>query len=235
MATFVLVHGSFCGGWVWQKLTPLLRAAGHEVYTLTLTGLSDRAHLLECGVNLTTHVRDVASLIEYEDLSDVILVGNSYAGMVITGVAATLPERLRLLVFLDAYLPDAGQTELDLWPEEMRVAILAEKGADRELRPPPPAAWFGVTDPDMADWLSARLSPQPMATYTEPVPDVNAESGALPSVYVHCTGGPTTTLFATFAAKARSKGWPVHELATGHLAMLTAPGPLAEVLLKFTM
>ncbi|MGE5224124.1 MAG: alpha/beta fold hydrolase, partial [Omnitrophica WOR_2 bacterium] len=111
MATFVLVHGSNGGGWIWQKLAPLLRSSGQEVYTPTLTGLSDRSHLLNCSVNLTTHVTDVANLLCYEDLTDVILVGNSYAGMVITGAAEKVPERLRLLVYLDAYIPDDGQSE----------------------------------------------------------------------------------------------------------------------------
>ena len=110
MTTFVLVHGSFGGGWVWQKVTPFLRRGGYEVYTPRLTGLSDRSHLLDCGVNLTTHITDVASLLFYEDLSDVVLVGHSYAGMVITGVAANVPERLKLLVYLDAYLPSDGHT-----------------------------------------------------------------------------------------------------------------------------
>src|SRR5512137_933571 len=101
MATFVLVHGTGCGSWVWWKLTPLLRAAGHEVYTPTLTGVGDRSHLLACGVDLTTHITDVSSLLSYEDLTDVVLLGHSYAGMVITGVAALVPERIRLLVYLD--------------------------------------------------------------------------------------------------------------------------------------
>lgn len=122
MSTFVLVHGSYDGSWVWQRVTPLLRAAGHTVFAPGLTGLADRAHLLHCDVNLTTHITDVASLLFYEDLTDVVLVGNSYGGMVIAGVAATTPERLRTLVYLDAYPPDDGQCELDLWPEEMRAA-----------------------------------------------------------------------------------------------------------------
>src|SRR5947208_6414024 len=121
MATFVLVHGTGHGGWCWQKMVPLVRTAEHEVYTPTLSGVSDRSHLLDCGVDLTTHITDVASLLFYEDLSDVILVGHSYAGMVITGVAAKAPERLKQLVYLDAYLPDDGQSELDLWPAEMRA------------------------------------------------------------------------------------------------------------------
>lgn len=234
MATFVLVHGSSGGGWVWQKLGPLLRAAGHEVYAPTLTGLSDRSHLLPCGVNLTTHITDVANLLVYEDLSEVALVGNSYGGMVITGVAARVPERLKLLVYLDAYLPADGQSEFDLLPAEMRSARQADADANGGVIPPPPPAIFGVTDPALADWVTARSTPQPLATYTEPVPDGNAESARVSRVYIRCTGNPVTTpdLFAPAAAKARASGWQTHELAAGHLAMLTAPRELASLLLE---
>lgn len=229
--TFVLVHGSHDGGWIWQKLAPLLRAAGHAVYTPTLTGLSDRSHLLECGVNLTTHITDVSNLLFYEDLSDVALVGNSYAGMVITGVAARLPERLKLLVYLDAYLPDDGQSELDLWPAEMRAAIEAE-AATSGLRQAPPPALFGVTDPAMAEWLAVRMTPQPLATYTEPVSTGETGSAAFRRVYIHCTEGEVTApVFAPFAAKARAHGWEVRELAATHIAMLTAPHEVAQLLL----
>jgi pimeloyl-ACP methyl ester carboxylesterase len=114
MATFVLVHGTGHGGWCWQKVAPILRDAGSEVYAQTLTGVGDRSHLLECGVDLTTHITDVASLLFYEDLSDVVLVGHSYSGMVITGVAAAVPERLKQLIYLDAYVPDEGESEVDL-------------------------------------------------------------------------------------------------------------------------
>lgn len=229
--TFVLIHGSNDGGWIWQKLAPFLRTAGHAVYAPTLTGLSDRSHLLDCGVNLTTHITDVANLLFYEDLSDVALVGNSYAGMVITGVAARVPERLKLVVYLDAYLPDDGQSELDLWPAEMRAAVEAE-AATSGLRQPPPPALFGVTDPAMADWLTARMTPQPLATYTEPVSTGGAGSAALRRVYIHCTEGAVTTpIFTPFAAKARARGWEVRELAANHIAMLTAPHEVARLLL----
>ena len=232
MATFVMVHGTGGGGWIWQKLTPLIRAAGHEVYTPTLTGVGDRSHLLNCGVNLTTHITDVASLLLYEDLSDVVLVGHSYAGMVITGVAAKVPERLRLLVYLDAYVPDEGQTESDLWPADMRASILADEAAGRGLREPPPLDFLGITDPEMAAWVKARMTPHPIATYTEPVPISSAKGAALPRTFIHCTNGPTTRVFAPFAAKARAAGWEVYELATGHCAMLTMPYEVAEILLK---
>lgn len=236
MANFVLVHGSNGGGWVWQKVAPLLRVAGHEVYAPTLTGLSDRSHLLECGVNLTTHIADVVNLLIYEDLSDVILVGNSYAGMVITGVAAKAPERLKLLVYLDAYLPDNGQSEADLWPPERRALAQAAEDATRGLAQPPPPALFGVTDPALADWITARSTPHPTATYTEPVPAGNSRSAALPRVFIHCTANPRTTpdVFGPFAAKARAQGWEVREIAAGHLAMLTAPQEVAGMLRELT-
>lgn len=211
-----------------------MRAGGCEVYTPALTGLSDRSHLLDCGVDLNTHITDVASLLFYEDLSEVVLVGHSYGGMVITGVAAQVPERLRRLVYLDAYVPADGQSESDLWPAEMRAAIQADKAASRGLRQPPPPAILGISDPALADWVKARWTPQPLTTYTQPVPRGNAKSAALPRVYIHCTGGPTTTspVFAPFAAKARANGWEVHELAAGHMAMLTAPRDVAELLLQ---
>lgn len=232
MSTFVLVHGSNGGGWVWKKLTPLLRAAGHDVYAPTLTGLSDRSHLLHCEVDLTTHITDVTNLVAYEDLADVILVGNSYGGMVITGVAAMAPERLKLLVYLDAYVPEDGQSEADLWPPERR-AMAEEAEAEAEgLAQPPPLAIFGVNDPELVDWINERVSPQPVSTYIEPVPPGNVKSEVLPRVFIHCTGNPSTTpdVFGPFAVKARDKGWDVYEIATGHLAMLTAPKELSELL-----
>jgi pimeloyl-ACP methyl ester carboxylesterase len=234
VATFILVHGTGCGGWVWQKLAPLLRGKGHEVFAPTLTGLSDRNHLLNCGVNLTTHITDIVNLILYEDLSDVILVGNSYAGMVITGVAAKIPERLKLLVYLDAYLPDNGQSEADLLPSEMLAARQADEVEHHGLIQPPPPAIFGVTDPILENWVKARMTPQPIDTYTEPVPTGDARSAAIPAVFIHCTGNPDTTpdLFAPSAAKARARGWQVNELKAGHLAMLTAPQQLATILLQ---
>ncbi len=232
MATFVLVHGTGCGSWIWQKTTSLLRAAGHEVYAPTLSGVGDRSHLVNCGVDLTTHISDVASLLRYEDLSDVVLVGHSYAGMVITGVAASVPERLRLLVYLDAYVPEGGQTEAELWPAEMREAIQADEAAGRGLREPPSPEFLDIADPKMAAWVKARVTPHPLATYTEPVPAGSARSAALPRAFIHCTAGPTTPVFAPFAAKARAEGWKWYELATGHCAMLTMPTEVMELLLQ---
>jgi pimeloyl-ACP methyl ester carboxylesterase len=119
-ATFVLVHPAWFGGWCWKKITPLLRARGYEVFTPTLTGLGERAHLARPEIGLNIHIEDVANLLKYEDLSDVILVGNSSAGMVITGVADQAPERIAHIVYLDAFVPQDGQTMLDLIPPDRR-------------------------------------------------------------------------------------------------------------------
>jgi pimeloyl-ACP methyl ester carboxylesterase len=234
MAVFVLVHGSHDGGWVWQKVALLLRASGQVVYTPTLTGMADRSHLVNCSVNLSTHILDVTNLLFYEDLTDVILVGNSYAGMVITGVAAKMPERLRLLVYLDAYVPDEGQSEADLWPADMRASREADAAAHGGVTQAPPPAVFGVTDPILSEWINARETPHPFATYTEPVPRGNERSAALPRVFIRCTRNPAAVqeVFAPFAVKAKAQGWEAREIPADHIAMLTAPGSVAEIFLE---
>jgi len=146
-------------------------------------------------------------------------------------VAAVVPERLASVVYLDAYVPDDGQSAVDLWPPERR-AFAAEAESEGVARPPSPAL-FGVTDPAWAAWIEARMTPHPVGTYREPVPPGNARSRALPRVFVHCSGNPPATpdVFGPSAAKARGLGWEVHDLPAGHLAMLTAPESVAKLLL----
>src|SRR5690348_13524991 len=123
MANIVLVHGGWIGGWCWQRVTPLLVAARHRVYTPTLTGLGERAHLLTQEIDLSTHIQDVVGLIECEELENVVLVGQSYAGMVITGVADRMAARLSRLVYLDAFVPQDGQCLADLVPAEVMANL----------------------------------------------------------------------------------------------------------------
>ena len=177
--TYVLIHPAWFGGWCWKKLTPLLRAQGHEVFTPTLTGLGERAHLARPEIGLEIHVRDITNVIEYEDLRNVILVGNSSGGMVITGVADHMPERIAHLVFLDAFVPTDGQSMLDVIPPDRRPALEAfvQKEGDGWLLPrfaPPP--WeklvietWQVTEKADLDWILPRLCPTPFGHFKEPV------------------------------------------------------------------
>lgn len=233
-ATFVLVHGGWHGGWCWQYVAPLLRAAGHDVLTPDLTGLGDRAHLLDPRVDLDTHVRDIVDILTSEDLRDVILVGHSYGGMVIAGAADHASDRLAHLVFLDAFVPEDGQSLFDLLRPERRD--LYRQGARTQGEgwrvPAPPPQALGITGEVQARWLAAMLTPQPLRTFEQPVRLTNPMGAAFYRTYIHCTSGPLVPSFAPFAARAQVEpGWRYHELATGHDAMLTAPEELAEVLL----
>jgi pimeloyl-ACP methyl ester carboxylesterase len=231
MSTFVLVHGAWHGGWVWQRVAPLLRAAGHEVHTPTLTGVSDRAHLLSPSVGLGTHVQDVVALIEAYDADDVVLVGHSYGGQVVTGVADRIPDRLSLRVYLDAFVGDDGEAAIDLQP-----ATVA--GHYRESVAGPGFGWLipvrslqvlGVTEQSDVDWLSAGLTPHPWLTYTEPL-RLTGAADRVPAAFVECTDW--MRVFQAHAERAAARGWPVRTVATGHEAMVTAPKELADVLLE---
>ncbi|TDE25103.1 alpha/beta fold hydrolase [Nonomuraea mesophila] len=230
-STFVLVHGAWHGGWAWQRVAPLLRAAGHEVHTPTLTGLSDRAHVLLPQVGLATHVQDVVALIEAYDARDVVLVGHSYAGQVVTGVADRVGERLARRVHLDAFVGEDGEAAIDLLP-----ATVA--GHYRESVAGPGFGWLipvrslsvlGVTEQADLDWLTPRLTPHPWLTYTEPL-RLSGKGEQVPAAFIECTDW--MRVFTPQAERAAARGWPVHEIATGHEAMVTAPGELAELLLR---
>lgn len=233
--TFVLVAGGWHGGWCWKRVTPLLRAAGHGVHAPTLTGLGERAHLLDRDIGLGLHVLDVVNVLEYEDLGGVTLVGHSYGGMVISGVAGRVPERIARLVYLDAFVPEDGQSLFDLLRPERREVYLRgarEHGGGWRVPPPPPRA-LGVTGEEEARWLAAKLTPQPLRTFEEPAWLADPTSAALPRTYIHCTAGLLAPSFAPFAERFRdAPGWRYHELETGHDAMLTAPEELAGALLE---
>lgn len=230
MATVVLVHGSFHGGWCWTKLEPLLRQEGHDVYTPTLTGLGDRSHLLDRNTGLHLHVQDVIQLLEYENLEDVVLVGHSYGGLVITGVAEACRDRLAELVYLDGYLAHHGETAWDLTPDGQTVwETMAVPAGDPWLVPPPdPVESYGVTDPDDIAWLRERLVPTTLLTHEEPVHAPTGRERELPRTFIRCA---EYDAFAGMHARAESEDVPVHILETGHDAMVTAPSELADILI----
>jgi pimeloyl-ACP methyl ester carboxylesterase len=232
MAIFVLVHGAWHGGWCWRRVAPFLRAAGHEVLTPTLTGLGERSHLASSAIDLNTHVQDVVNVLEFEDLRNVILVGHSYGGMVITGVSERAADRLRHVVYLDAFVPRHGQALLDLIATPSRETIQQQAQAARGMMPPFPVARYGVFEPEDVRWVEARLVPHPFKTMSTPVTLENPAALALPKTYVYCNN-PAMGFFEAFAERTRAaQGWRYRELATGHDAMVTMPRELTSLLVE---
>ena len=234
MADYVLVHGAWHGGWCWGRVTPLLRAAGHEVFTPTLTGLGERRHLMSPDIGLETHIQDILGVLAYEDLHDVILVGHSYSGMVVTGVAYRVPDRIAELVYLDAFVPEDGKALVDYQPPQTRELFMEKTRTEGEGYKLPaliPPEAFGITDEADLAWVRPRMDPHPLKTKLDPVRLADPRGAGIPRTFIRCTD-PADPPFAQFAQRVRSDGsWRYLELATGHGAMITKPRELADLLL----
>jgi pimeloyl-ACP methyl ester carboxylesterase len=230
MSTFVLVHGAWHSGRCWDRVVPRLESAGHRVFAPSLTGYGDRAHLLGPEVGLGTHVGDVVRLIEDERLDDVVLVGHSYAGLVISSVANQVPERIAHLVFLDAMVPVDGETAADVLPVTKQLIDAAVDGWRVPPLPelPPPLGLFGVTDPDDAAWLRSMLSDQPVRCLQEPVRLDNPAAATIPRTHIHCVAGRPEGI----TRRPVPAGERVRELPTGHDCMITMPAELTGLLLE---
>ena len=228
MADLVLVHGAWHGAWCWQRVLPGLVAAGHRVHAVTLSGLGERAHQPAEGITLATHVADVVTAVRDQGLSDVVLVGHSYAGMVVTGAADQLDEVARL-VYVDGVVPHPGQT----WAATNPPAAQAERRAQiaaTGVMPPPPASAFGLTGPDAA-WVDGLMTPQPGGVYDDPLAFDGDRWATLPRTYVDCST-PALAPIEPSRQRARSEpGWEVVVLLTGHDPMVSAPAALTDVLL----
>jgi pimeloyl-ACP methyl ester carboxylesterase len=231
MTTFVLVHGAWHGGWTWRFVGPILRRAGHDVFTPTLTGLGERAHLAQAAIDLELHVQDVVAVLEMEDLRDVVLLGHSYGGMVVTATADRRPERVGRLVYLDAFVPEDGKCAFDYVVPE-RAAAFRKEGEQFGSVAPPPLSLWGLVKPEHIAFAKPRERRQPFRTFTQPIRIANPDALArVPKTFIYCSS-PATGSFDRFAAKCRSDpAWRFHELKTGHDAMILAPGELAAVLL----
>jgi pimeloyl-ACP methyl ester carboxylesterase len=235
MATYVLVHGGAHGGWCYQRVARLLRAAGHEVYTPTLTGLGERSHLLAPDIDLDHHIRDVVAVLHYEDLRDVVLVGHSYGGMVITGVGDRAPDRIGRLVYLDAANPLNGQSLVDVAGPVInatRPAGAVVDDVELVLLPFPEAgAFYGVTDADDIAWMADRLTGHPWRCFEQPLVLTNEHAlGAIPQYHIVCTS-TLATRDKTLMANARDEG-RLLAIDSGHDLMLTEPRAVADALLE---
>ncbi|ODT98566.1 MAG: hypothetical protein ABS81_27610 [Pseudonocardia sp. SCN 72-86] len=228
MTTFVLVHGSWAGSWNWQRLRPLLEEQGHRVLAPTLTGLADRGHVAGPDIGLSTHIDDITRLFEWEDLDDIVLVGHSYGGMVVTGVAGRIPERIRRLVYLDAFRPEPGQAAFDIIPA-LRP-MFGEPPAEHPWGwPPVDMGIVGIVDPDELDWFARKCTPMPVLTHTQPLPSAAKDPSTVPVTYVHAAAADffTETAQKAAAAGADIVTWP----DAAHYPHVQHPQRVADVLL----
>jgi len=231
MSTYVLVHGAWHGSWCWKRVRRALQALGHEVFTPTLTGLADRAHLLSPHVDLGTHITDVMNLIRWEELSDVVLCGHSYGGCVISGVADRTPDRIGALVFLDAFVLENGQSLHDALPPPMRDAQLEQALHSGEgwKVPPIPAEAFHVNAQDL-DWVNRQCTMQPLATFQQPL-HLSGEIARIQNVTFILATGWSPSPFPHFYDQAKAKGWRTVTMECGHDVMLDLPDELTRELL----
>jgi pimeloyl-ACP methyl ester carboxylesterase len=242
VATFVLVHPAWFGGWCWRRVASSLRERGHAVFTPTLTGLGERAHLASRDVGLDTHILDVTNVLELEGLDGVALVGHSSSGAVITGVADRVPDRIASLLYLDAFVPEDGRSLLDLLPEGRRPALEALVDAEGDGWALPrfgatpweqfiPETWQ-VSDEADLKWILPRLRPTPFRHFSDPITLRNPVPATLQRVYIRCPGYPHPG-FDRFAERARTEpGWTAHELPANHLPFVTHPRELAALLVE---
>jgi pimeloyl-ACP methyl ester carboxylesterase len=226
-ATFLVAHGAWSAGWAWKKMHPLMSAAGHRLITPTYTGLGERAHLATPQVNLETHIQDLLGVIKYEQLRDFVLVAHSYGGMVATGVADRVPELIRRIVYVDAFVPRDGQSLVDIVPSETRERILGTAKDGGWLVQPQPIP--DDTSPEDVQWIQQLRIPQPLHCFDMPVRLANGDT-KLPRTYIYALRHPPADTFGPFAAHAKAENWDYHEIDASHSPNVTAPEKLAKLL-----
>jgi pimeloyl-ACP methyl ester carboxylesterase len=232
VAVFVVAHGAWSAAWAWKKMRPLLRAAGHEIWTPTYTGLGERAHLASPAVDLDTHIKDVVGVLEMEDLSNVVLIGHSYGGMVATGVADRARDRIAQVIYLDAFVPQDGQSLFDLQDAPVRdhMRALADKNGDGWRLPPNPMP-PDTPEADVA-WATPRRMPQPIKTF-EQVLQLSAKTPPPPRSYIYCRRSRPDDVFRQFLVRAQNEsGWRHFEMDASHNPHITVPQELMAILQK---
>jgi pimeloyl-ACP methyl ester carboxylesterase len=231
MATFVLVHGAWHGSWCWKRVRTALQAQGHDVFTPTLTGVAERSHLLSRAVNLETHVLDVENLIRWEELSEIVLCGHSYGGCVIGGVADRVPERIRALVYLDAFVLEDGENLAHHIPESQYKQLLegANTVGEGWKAPPIPAEVFNVNAGDR-EWVNRQCTMQPLDTFEQRI-RLSGGAGKIRNItYILATGFTEGSPFPPFYEKAKARGWRTLTVSCGHDVMLDLPDELTQIL-----
>jgi pimeloyl-ACP methyl ester carboxylesterase len=229
-ATFLVCHGAWSAGWAWKKMHPPMAAAGHRLVTPTYTGLGERDHLANPSIDLETHIQDVLRVIRYEDLRDIVLIGHSYGGMVATGVADRARDRIAQLIYLDAFVPDDGQSLWDLdQPARQRMQEMPTSGDGWRVPPSPIPPDTSAAD---VEWLAGRRVDMPIKCFETKLRLSGGEL-RLPRSYIYATRITPADTFGRFARRARTEaGWRYHEIDASHAPNVTAPEALMALLAK---
>jgi pimeloyl-ACP methyl ester carboxylesterase len=229
MATFLVCHGAWSASWAWKLMHPLMTARGHRLITPTLTGLGERSHLARPDIDLETHIADILGVLKYEDLRDINLIGHSYSGMVATGVADRARERIKQLIYIDAFVPRDGESAFDVLPESVRAQRQAGASGSPDGRGIPPGPMPPDTPPDIRAWCEPLRVPQPVKTFEQKLAFKNGAL-TLPRQYVYCQRKSADDRFRVFYDRAKADGWAVHEIDSSHNPHLTCPAMLADLL-----
>jgi pimeloyl-ACP methyl ester carboxylesterase len=229
--TFVLVHGAWHGGWCWRRVADLLEAKGHKVFTPTLTGLGERSHLLRVGIDVSTHITDVVNVLKWEQLTDVVLCGHSYGGMVISGVAEQIGGKIASIVFLDAFVPQDGDATVAMTGQAVRDAVKAASDRGDFCVPPRPAAAFLVNEKDQA-WIDAMCVPQPIGCFTEAIKLTGAPERIDKKAYIRAAAYANPGFDKALARAKADRSWRTYEVPCGHDVMVDMPERLSEILVE---
>ncbi|MEM9531069.1 MAG: alpha/beta hydrolase [Pseudomonadota bacterium] len=239
--TFVLIPGTWHGGWVWEPVARQLRQRGHQAYTVTCTGVGERQHLMSPDVGLATHIEDVANVLRFENLSDVVLVAHSFGGITLTGVADAMPERVEQLIFFDAFIPtrdrpawvlrDADGAWPAWWQKRQERFVDGYQMAFHEEYPIE-MLFDPATFPELVPFVSERLTTHPARQWTEPVSFANGGWESFPRSYVHCAGQKVRASSEAMWAPARGPGWQFVDAQLPRLGMLTHPTETSDLLIR---
>jgi len=228
--TFVLVHGSSAGGWCYRRVADILERHGHKVYAPTLTGLGERSHLMSGMITLDTHISDVVNVIRWENLESLVLVGHSYGGWIISGVAEQAEKKIASIVFLDAFMPENGQRVLDTNSPRSRAEIEeALKRAEVSRPAPHPSVWK-VNEKDQA-WVQEKFTAQPIGVAFTPIRLTGARDRIAKKTYVRALGYDNPNFEKAYANVKADPTWRTFEMPCGHEVMIDMPERTAEILL----
>ena len=231
-STFVLVHGAWQGGWAWSRIKSLLEAEDHQVHAPTLTGLAERANQLSKDINLSTHIEDVSRLIIAEDLNDIVLVGHSYGGMVVSGVTERAGDRIKSLIVLDGFVPEDGKAMREYWPSSVVAWLDKEASISGGVSVPPlPAETLAVAKENRA-FVDARATPQPYGTFNEAVRLSGARERIVNKSYIRATGFRSHPFDGMVKRLQTEPGWRLATIDSGHMPMLDTPETPAELLVQ---